>query len=606
MWGSFDGSHAIDGDLNTPVVTLNERNGWVSVQLDVRAGSSVQLVAVYNRPDHYASLLSPFEVWLGASFGDCTSDAARRCGGIQRVPATVGPFIVPCSEAAASTSAAKFVTVRHVGSGYFSFMEVEAYSLPYPPAAPPHPAMPPQPPPPPSPPPSPPSAPMVASPDHRPRPPPAPAPPLESLRPLTRLASRMSSVYASYGASFAMDDDLSTVCVTDNSAHNWVSVKVDVGASAIRYVAVHNRDDRYSYLLSPFEVCIGRSFGDCSSVSSRPCGGAQLVPATAGPFLVACDAVEREDERASGQYVTIRHAGLSTGHFSLAEVMVYASAVPPSPPMTPPPPVGPAPTAPEPQLPPGPTSPVPAPTPPEPPVPPPSPALPPPPIEPPGLCEAWCAMHPRYWSIKCTGFHACLGCPECFVPPPLPPVQPSPTPPAAPQPPGLPVPPVPPSHSPDQPPPCVAQPPQPASPQAPLNSLLPTQSPLEAGGAAVLIAAGLLLIGFVVHCTCRPTESAQRHKAWTGEEGGDGRTTATKRAPSSSRSSRSRLRADGRAPRSDAPCWVSDAAPAEGGGGRTSTRPARGGVGAPQFVELATASPSPAIAAVARLRETLD
>ena len=70
---------------------------------------------VHNRPDNnkeYQGWLSPFEIWLGTSFGDTRSQHAVRCGGPAiSVAAAAGPFGVTCG----GVRGRSFVTLVLIG-----------------------------------------------------------------------------------------------------------------------------------------------------------------------------------------------------------------------------------------------------------------------------------------------------------------------------------------------------------------------------------------------------------------------------------------------------------------------------------------------------------
>jgi len=106
-----------------------------------------------------------------------------------------------------------------------------------------------------------------------------------------------------------------------------------------------------------------------------------------------------------------------------------------------------------------------------PPAMPPSPDAPPP-LVPPLARDDYCYSQASTWFSKCAYFVGCMGCPECFIPPPSPPPSPeeppsppspSPSPDAPPLPPDLPPPSLPPSAPYDQPP-LPSAPPSPSRP----------------------------------------------------------------------------------------------------------------------------------------------
>ena len=72
MGSRYPASHAIDGDLQSKVLSVSALSSdqWLSVRLPL--GSRVDYVAIYNRNDNnlYHSWLSPFELWLGDGPGN--------------------------------------------------------------------------------------------------------------------------------------------------------------------------------------------------------------------------------------------------------------------------------------------------------------------------------------------------------------------------------------------------------------------------------------------------------------------------------------------------------------------------------------------------------
>lgn len=164
----------IDNDVQTLCGTDSEASAWLSVR--VSEGTRVGYVIVYNRVDaptlqHW---LSPFEVFVGSSFGD----AAVRCGPPIEVPTGPGPFAVWCGDASDSGGRSlSYVTIRHVGPArHLAVAELVIYRMPLP--SPPPPPLPPREPP--SPPLSPPPVPPLPLPPLLPppcAPPPRPPPP---------------------------------------------------------------------------------------------------------------------------------------------------------------------------------------------------------------------------------------------------------------------------------------------------------------------------------------------------------------------------------------------------------------------------------------------
>ena len=88
-------------------------------------GSSIGYVAVYNRHDGYfLDFLSPYEVWLGSSFGG----QQYKCAGPITVPATLGPFMTWCG---GGPGGLEYVTVVLRTGGalrYLMIAEIEVYA----------------------------------------------------------------------------------------------------------------------------------------------------------------------------------------------------------------------------------------------------------------------------------------------------------------------------------------------------------------------------------------------------------------------------------------------------------------------------------------------
>ena len=128
----YPASAAIDGDVRSLCATAKQANAWVSVQ--VPRGTAVRTVVIFNRPDNpeYQAWLSPFEVWVGAFYGDAASSTSVRCGApSMRVPATAGPFSVTCAGAnGGGARAGPFVTVKQTGGAarFLTLGEVKVYA----------------------------------------------------------------------------------------------------------------------------------------------------------------------------------------------------------------------------------------------------------------------------------------------------------------------------------------------------------------------------------------------------------------------------------------------------------------------------------------------
>ena len=141
---AYPSSAVIDDNLATISATQHAAKNWVSVRLS--PGTPVQYVAVYNSPNGNASQawLSPFEIWIGSSYGDTTSRSATRCAEVA-VPVGAGPFMVDCN----GIDTGAYVTLRQVGAArYLTIAELKVCKGMKLPAKPPLPPLPPAPPPP--------------------------------------------------------------------------------------------------------------------------------------------------------------------------------------------------------------------------------------------------------------------------------------------------------------------------------------------------------------------------------------------------------------------------------------------------------------------------
>jgi len=132
----YAADRVIDGDLDTLCASTADPKAWVSVLV---SSVSDPVVAVYNRNDFasYMRWLSPFEVWVGPSYGDFSSSATM-CAKVtlseeqlQPVPSNERvPVVVRCSGGSGN-----YVTIRLVdwpssgGVRYLSLAEVEVYVL---------------------------------------------------------------------------------------------------------------------------------------------------------------------------------------------------------------------------------------------------------------------------------------------------------------------------------------------------------------------------------------------------------------------------------------------------------------------------------------------
>ena len=310
----YDASKCTDGSLSTLCASHDGTGEWLSIR--VTLGTAIGYVAVYSRIDAYDYLMGAIEVWTGASAGETITSCGTREHDSVLAP---GPYVVDCHG-----TEAEYVTVKRIGSGYLTLAEVEVYAATSP-AAPPSPPWFPQPLNPPSP---------LIPPPLGPRPDTPPRPvDLTALLPILILEGSMSSTWAwPYGASAAIDNDLTTICASREGSSEWLSIR-KAPATPIGHVAVFSRRDAYAYLLGEFEVVVGDSVGTATTSCGTRAYSSSLEPA---PYVVDCGG-------AVGEYVTVRRVGV--GFLTLAEVSVFAAPPPqplgfppspPSPPATPP------------------------------------------------------------------------------------------------------------------------------------------------------------------------------------------------------------------------------------------------------------------------------
>ena len=102
LHGAYPASNVIDGNYAnlcaSTIATTTDQ--WISVRVAVQApspmsqGTTIGYVAVYNRADGaiYENWLSPYELWLGSSFGDLS----YQCGGQQIAGPGLGPHMTWC------------------------------------------------------------------------------------------------------------------------------------------------------------------------------------------------------------------------------------------------------------------------------------------------------------------------------------------------------------------------------------------------------------------------------------------------------------------------------------------------------------------------------
>jgi len=101
-------------NVYTLAMTERQANNWISVQ--VPPASTIGYVAIYNRQDgKKLSNLGAFEIWVGQSFGDTSSESASKCGEAVYIAShEPNPYVLWCSG-----RSAKYVTVKQTGSKRF-------------------------------------------------------------------------------------------------------------------------------------------------------------------------------------------------------------------------------------------------------------------------------------------------------------------------------------------------------------------------------------------------------------------------------------------------------------------------------------------------------
>ena len=121
----YPASAVADGDVRSLAATGKQVGNWVSVR--VPKGTIVDTVSIHNRPDNaeYQAWLSPFEIWIGASFGDADTKTAARCGkSAIEAPTGAGPFTIDCGDLQG-----QFITLKQVGQArYLTLAELSVFA----------------------------------------------------------------------------------------------------------------------------------------------------------------------------------------------------------------------------------------------------------------------------------------------------------------------------------------------------------------------------------------------------------------------------------------------------------------------------------------------
>ena len=120
--GRYGADQAIDGDPTTVFATgdTSTTDQWVSLRVTLSA--PIAYIAVYNRNDQYYSWLSPYELWLGNTFGALQ----HQCGGSLTAGSGLGPFMTWCG---GGPSGLQYVTLvlRAGTTRYLAIGELEVY-----------------------------------------------------------------------------------------------------------------------------------------------------------------------------------------------------------------------------------------------------------------------------------------------------------------------------------------------------------------------------------------------------------------------------------------------------------------------------------------------
>jgi len=116
---------AVDGDVGTFMKVKRANTPWFSAR--VPSGTAISSVSVHNRDcsRRCQRKLRGYEVWIGTSKGDISSNQAHKCGGpYTNLNTGVGPFITNCN----GTTAQRWVTVLLPGpSQTLLLAEVHAF-----------------------------------------------------------------------------------------------------------------------------------------------------------------------------------------------------------------------------------------------------------------------------------------------------------------------------------------------------------------------------------------------------------------------------------------------------------------------------------------------
>ena len=105
---------AIDGDVNTVVLTLPGAANWISIQIPP-ASRVGQVIVLGTSAGLLAPSTWPFEVYLGSASGDISSPRARSCDGPKPEQANAPFFVIPCEFTYWRPPFPRFVTVLQSG-----------------------------------------------------------------------------------------------------------------------------------------------------------------------------------------------------------------------------------------------------------------------------------------------------------------------------------------------------------------------------------------------------------------------------------------------------------------------------------------------------------
>ena len=130
-------SNCIDGTVSSMCHSQSDTQWpWLSIELPGRP-STVNYVVVTNRINCCWDLLSPFQLWIGATAGDYDSPTSASCG-VDEVNLTTaenaGPFSFRCADINGSALSGDYLTLVLPGIRTLHIAELDAYSTLYSPS----------------------------------------------------------------------------------------------------------------------------------------------------------------------------------------------------------------------------------------------------------------------------------------------------------------------------------------------------------------------------------------------------------------------------------------------------------------------------------------